>query len=258
VRTPNAAAGIRGSALFVRYNPETDTTIVGALTNSGIEVFNRDASQRQKLKAGYMAVLVKDRIERVYEFDLNTFYKTSELAQGLDLTQTEATPSPDEAIAQVQAETAEAAKAQSPMTGERVIENPRFVQLPTNRDLPNVNTSVVDGNLSSGEPNFDGAGDTFDVRTLLEGGEIQDTQSRPGFPNNPGSGGDNPGRGDDDGPGGNGGNGNDPGQGNNPPGPGGNGGGRGNGGNGNDPGRGNNPPGVGGNAGGRGNSGDRQ
>ncbi|MFL9464331.1 FecR domain-containing protein, partial [Scytonema tolypothrichoides VB-61278_2] len=36
VNTPNAAAAIRGSALFVRYDPQTDTTIVGALTNSGI------------------------------------------------------------------------------------------------------------------------------------------------------------------------------------------------------------------------------
>ncbi|MBD3563293.1 FecR domain-containing protein, partial [Planktothrix sp. FACHB-1355] len=45
VQTPNARAGIRGSALFVRYNPETDTTVVGALTDSNIEVFNQNSSQ---------------------------------------------------------------------------------------------------------------------------------------------------------------------------------------------------------------------
>lgn len=172
VRTPNAAAGIRGSALFVRYIPETETTIVGALTNSGIEVFNRTASQSQELKAGNMAVIVKDRIERIYEFDLNTFYQTSELARGLNLTKTEPTPSPDEAIAKVQAETAEALKAQSQLTGKELIENPSFVQLPANTsgDFPRVDTSAINDNPSSGEQNSGGLNNTLDIRSVLEGG----------------------------------------------------------------------------------------
>jgi hypothetical protein len=265
VRTPNAAAGIRGSALFVRYNPETQTTLVGALTTSGIQVFNRDSSQNQELKAGYMAVIAKDRIERVYEFDLDTFYRTSELVRGLDLTQTGPVDNSDEAIASVRAETSQAAKAQPPVTGENVIENPSFVQLSadtsnTSGDFPRTDTDGVDSNPTSREPNFSGLRNTTDVRSLLEGGQILDNRTR----NNPdgnGNGGDNPGRGNDPGtgnnppgPGGNGnggdnpGRGNDPGTGNNPPGPGGNGnGGNDNPGRGNDPGTGNNPPGPGGN-----------
>lgn len=248
VRTPNAAAGIRGSALFVRYIPETETTLVGALTTSGIEVFNESASQRQELKAGNMAVIVKNRIERVYEFDLNEFYRTSELARGLDLTKSNPTPSADEAIAQVQAETSEAANAQAAMTGTQVIENPSFVQLSagTSGDFPRVDTPISDDFPNSRQQqNLDRFGNnnrnTLDVRTLLEGGQIRDSQipgganNRPGRPDRP----DNPGRG------------NDPGVGNNPPGPGGN-GNNGNNGRGNDPGVGNNPPGPGGNGNGRG------
>jgi hypothetical protein len=83
VRTPNAAAGIRGSALFVRYNEDTNTTIVGALTNSRIEVSNGETSQAQTLQAGQMAVIVQNQVVQVYNFDLNTFYQTSELVRDL-------------------------------------------------------------------------------------------------------------------------------------------------------------------------------
>ena len=131
VQTPNAAAAIRGSALFVRYIPDTDTTIVGSLTDSNIEVFNESSSQSQVLEAGQMAVIVNDRIESLYEFDLNTFYETSDLVQNLDLNQQSGAPSPDPGLASVQAETSEAAVAQPPVTGEGVIENPAFVEPPT-------------------------------------------------------------------------------------------------------------------------------
>ncbi|HEY9612592.1 FecR domain-containing protein [Allocoleopsis sp.] len=201
VRTPNAAAGIRGSALFVRYIPETDTTIVGALTNSGIEVFNEAASQRQELKAGNMAVIVKNRIEKVYEFDLKTFYQTSELASGLNLTKSESTPNSDQAIAQVQAETSEALQAQSPLTGQRVIENPRFVQLAASpsQDFPRIGRPITDETPTSRPPNLDLPGNAsrngIDVRTLLEGGQIRDNQVSPRNPNQLGSGGTFPGGG---------------------------------------------------------------
>ncbi|NJP09198.1 MAG: FecR domain-containing protein [Leptolyngbyaceae cyanobacterium RU_5_1] len=51
VHTPNAAAGIRGSALFVRYIPDSGVSIVGALTNSDIEISNSDGSQTYILKS---------------------------------------------------------------------------------------------------------------------------------------------------------------------------------------------------------------
>ncbi|XGW00975.1 MAG: FecR domain-containing protein (plasmid) [Leptolyngbya sp. BL-A-14] len=117
IQTPNAAAGIRGSALFVRYLAETDVTLIGALTESGIEITNRDRSQTQPLGAGQMAVVIKDRIEQVYHFDLKTFYETSELVKGLELQRSVASEpsawSNDPAIAAVRTETSEAVKTQA-------------------------------------------------------------------------------------------------------------------------------------------------
>lgn len=133
VRTPNAAAGIRGSALFVRYIPETDTTVVGALTNSGIEIFNGDQSQRQPIAAGQMAVVVKDRIERVYNFDLKTFYETSELVKDLELqSRGNLAQESDPAIAAVREETLQAIESQ-PITANNnttIIQNPSFLTRP--------------------------------------------------------------------------------------------------------------------------------
>ncbi|WP_347566428.1 FecR family protein [Scytonema sp. UIC 10036] len=123
VNTPNAAAAIRGSALFVRYDPQTDTTIVGALTNSGIQVQNKSASQNQELAAGQLIVVVKDRFQGLYDFDLRTFYETSNLVRGLDLTRTTGVSHSDPALASVQAETAEAVATQQPLTGVSVMEN---------------------------------------------------------------------------------------------------------------------------------------
>ncbi len=127
IRTPNAAAGIRGSALFVRYNEDTNTTIVGALTNSQIEVSNSAMPQGQTLKAGQMAVIVQNQIVQVYNFDLKTFYQTSDLVKDLDLP-LQAAPSADLGLAAVQAETAQAIKDQAPLTGQ-IYENPAFVSL---------------------------------------------------------------------------------------------------------------------------------
>ena len=172
VRTPNAAAGIRGSALFVRYNPDTDTTLVGALTNSQIEVSNQDKSQRQVLKAGQMAVITQNRIERVYDFDLNTFYETSELAKGLDLPRRNATANPDPAIAAVQIETAEAIRAQAPLVGQGIVDNPAFVRLANG--VANLNIPALgrdsDRTVFTGISAFTGV--ASDLRRLGSGKQI--------------------------------------------------------------------------------------
>ncbi|KYC39362.1 iron dicitrate transport regulator FecR [Scytonema hofmannii PCC 7110] len=123
INTPNAAAAIRGSALFVRYDPQTNTTIVGALTNSGIQVQNKNASQSQNLAAGQLIVVVKDRFQGLYDFDLRTFYETSNLVRGLDLTLKSGVPNLDPALASVQAETADAVATQQPLAGVGVMEN---------------------------------------------------------------------------------------------------------------------------------------
>ncbi|MBN3891984.1 MAG: FecR domain-containing protein [Nostoc sp. JL31] len=145
IQTPNAAAAIRGSALFVRYDQQTDTTIVGALTNSGIEVSNKKASQTQVLEAGQMVIIVKGEFQRLYDFDLRNFYETSQMVRELDLNRQSPVPTPDPAITSVQAETTAALKAQPPIKGEGVIENPSFVQLtpPVGQTEKSPNTSTA-------------------------------------------------------------------------------------------------------------------
>ncbi|BDI18423.1 hypothetical protein ANSO36C_42250 [Nostoc cf. commune SO-36] len=144
IQTPSAAAAIRGSALFVRYNQQTDTTIVGALTNSGIEVSNKEASQSQVLQAGQMMVIVKGKFQGLYDFDLRNFYETSDMVRGLDLTKQNLTPTADPAIASVQAETSAALNAQSPITGEGIVDNPSFADLSTSPSTSSTNNTITD------------------------------------------------------------------------------------------------------------------
>ncbi|MCL6752963.1 FecR domain-containing protein [Nostoc sp. CCCryo 231-06] len=122
IQTPSAAAAIRGSALFVRYDQQTDTTIVGALTNSGIEVSNKEGSETKVLEAGQMIILIKGEFQSLYDFDLRNFYETSELVRELDLNRQSPVPTPDPAITSVQAETTAALEAQPSIKGEGVIE----------------------------------------------------------------------------------------------------------------------------------------
>lgn len=166
IQTPSASAAIRGSALFVRYDQPTDTTIIGALTNSGIQVANQDASQTQELKAGQLLLLVKGKIQGLYDFDLNNFYETSDLVQGLDLPRKNLNSTTDPAIASVQAEIIAALAAQAPIIGEGVLDNPSFLQLTAKSDsedsaIENLTNrsynSVVDSLLDIGELLFNNA-----------------------------------------------------------------------------------------------------
>jgi hypothetical protein len=162
VRTPNAAVGIRGSAFFARYIPDSDTTIVGALTTSGIEVVNRDATQRIELKGGQMAVVVAGKIERVYQFNLDTFWQTSPLAQDLDWTNLEA----------VQQEISDALAAQAQTAVIPTLINPAFVRLPPSPDFPNVNVATLDWEMRD-RPTLDlTASRDFDIQSALSHGEI--------------------------------------------------------------------------------------
>ncbi|WP_439566329.1 FecR domain-containing protein, partial [Gloeocapsopsis crepidinum] len=181
IQTPNAAAAIRGSALFVRYIPDTDTTIVGALTDSNIEVFNESASQSEVLEAGQMAVVVDDRIEQLYEFDLNTFYETSDLVQQLNLNRPNTNPSADPALSSVQAETAAAAASKQPVRGEGVVENPSFVQSPSNsaRD-----TQQTQGNNTSTTPTPSNQGNNTSTTPSPESTPSSTTNTTNGGSNN--------------------------------------------------------------------------
>jgi hypothetical protein len=162
IQTPSATAAIRGSALFVRYDQKTDTTIVGALTNSGIAVANKDTSQTQPLQAGQLLVIVKGQFQGLYDFDLRNFYETSELTKGLDLTRQNASAIVDPAIASVQAEIIAALATQSPVTGQGVIENPTFLNLTTTS--PRITDQ--ESNQVNSTP------DDLLVNSLIETGEI--------------------------------------------------------------------------------------
>ncbi|MGF1964206.1 MAG: FecR domain-containing protein, partial [Aulosira sp. DedVER01a] len=198
IQTPNAAAAIRGSALFVRYDEKTDTTIVGALTDSGIEVSNKQASQSQVLEAGQLMVIVKGKFQGLYDFDLRNFYETSDLVRDLDLTRQNVTPTPDPAIASVQAETATAVATQTPIKGEGVIENPSFLQLTatsstsTSNENNNdeskkeENNNSTNNNNSSVDTKDTTVKDTLPVDTLVDTGQVQSNEQPVNNTNNVG------------------------------------------------------------------------
>ncbi|MCC5607644.1 FecR family protein [Nostoc sp. CHAB 5834] len=150
IQTPSAAAAIRGSALFVRYDQQTDTTIVGALTTSGIEVSNKEG-ETKVLEAGQMIILIKGEFQNLYDFDLRNFYENSELVRELDLNRQSPVPTHhNPAITSVQAETTAALEAQPPIKGEGVIENPSFVQLtPSPSNSPSSNDVIKDNSSAN-------------------------------------------------------------------------------------------------------------
>ena len=128
VKTPNVSAGIRGSALFVRVDEQTGTTIVGALTNSGITVTDNTTNRLVELKAGQMAV-ADPRGLRLFDFDLTTFYQTSTMVHGLNLDKKPLETSLDKDIAAVQGETSEAVGKQEKIPDEAIARNVDFIKL---------------------------------------------------------------------------------------------------------------------------------
>jgi FecR protein len=143
ISTPYGRAGVRGSALFVRVNEETGTMIVGALTNNpaGPMEVTTDKGPKQTLAAGQMAV-VRDGKISMFEFDLNTFYQTSSLAQGFGLDGKAVTgddgtlvdPEIQQTLQAVKAETTLALREQKPVVGPDVAVNPGFLNS-SSRDL---------------------------------------------------------------------------------------------------------------------------
>ncbi|HHP7244923.1 MAG TPA: FecR family protein [Elainellaceae cyanobacterium] len=177
IQTPNATAGIRGSALFARYIPGTNTTLIGALTDSGIEVANQDSSERLALEAGQMAVIFEDSIIRVYAFDLGIFYETSELARGLSLADASGVSNvrsgseSDQAIAQVRQETIDAIQRQSPIVGDDIIVNPDFIRLSATLSRDQSGNPLFTPSTDSGLPLSD------QIQSIFEAGEIQGPES---------------------------------------------------------------------------------
>ena len=137
IQTPNATTGIHGSALFVRYVPETETTIIGALTNNPegpMMAFNEDGSLQQPLYAGEMAVLRKGELEHL-SFDLPYFIETSDLLADMDLDDPEAATG-DAGIDAVRQEIQDALDQQQSFdNGDDFIENPDFLSAGPNTPI---------------------------------------------------------------------------------------------------------------------------
>jgi hypothetical protein len=134
IQTPNAVTGIQGSALFVRYIPETDTTIVGALTdnpNGPMILFNRDGSEQQALQANEIGVIEGDQITQLYRFDSLLFWQSSGLAEGFDYLG-DNTSTGSDALDGVRQEIRDAIAKQDPLPseGEGIIENPASFSRP--------------------------------------------------------------------------------------------------------------------------------
>jgi len=131
IQTPNAVTGIQGSALFVRYIPETDTTIVGALTDNPdgpMVLFNRDGSEQQALRANEIGVVEGNQITEIYQFDGTLFWQSSGLAEGFNYL-AETTGSDE--LDGVRQEIREAISTQGRLNGESIITNPETFKSPS-------------------------------------------------------------------------------------------------------------------------------
>ncbi|MEM8808631.1 MAG: FecR family protein, partial [Cyanobacteria bacterium P01_G01_bin.38] len=153
IQTPNAVTGIQGSALFVRTIPETDTTIVGALTNNPagpMMAYNEDGSQQQPLYAGQMVVVEGNQISQMFEFDLITFYQTSGLVEDLNLDSPNESLGTDE-LDEVRQEILDAIDAQEPVEGPNTTDNPAFTRAPV------LSSGTTDTPLTVAFPEYEGS-----------------------------------------------------------------------------------------------------
>ncbi|MEL7354321.1 MAG: FecR domain-containing protein [Cyanobacteria bacterium P01_A01_bin.116] len=158
IQTPNAVTGIQGSALFVRYISDTDTTIVGALTNNPngpMVLFNRDGTEQQALRANEIGVIQGDQITQLYEFDSALFWQSSGLADGFNINDRSSTGS-DELDA-VREEIREAISSQGSFDSEDAVENPKEFSLPPLPDEPSTQSDAGSADISVTTPSVDEA-----------------------------------------------------------------------------------------------------
>ncbi|WP_353259960.1 FecR domain-containing protein [Prochlorothrix hollandica] len=193
VRTPNVVAGIEGSGFFVRVIAETQQTLVGTLTDSGITVCPVASGACQVLAGGQLAQIDEGGL-RLYDLDLETFYSTSSLVQGLNLTEV---PTAEELetdpLAAVRLETTTTLELQTPLVESQVVMNPAAMRLPVAAPgaIPGVIPGVLDASIArllfpdraSGssflealDSNSTDNATSFGGRSLLEMGEFQLTE----------------------------------------------------------------------------------
>ncbi|WP_017297061.1 FecR family protein [Nodosilinea nodulosa] len=143
VQTPSAVTGIQGSAVVVRYIPDSDLTVVMALTNnpagpmtittSGCGGSDTCGATEYSLYGGQMA-LIQDNQVQVVEFDLPMFYQTSPLVEGLELDNPNAESPLGPALEGVRQETLEALEEQTPFT-DAITLNPDLIGMGSNANI---------------------------------------------------------------------------------------------------------------------------
>ncbi|MEM9768846.1 MAG: FecR domain-containing protein [Cyanobacteria bacterium P01_D01_bin.71] len=143
IQTPTAVTGIQGTALVVRHIPHQDCdpalvltdelvcpgrTVVMVLTDSpkGPVEVTTDSGNTAALSAGNLAIIENDAIQ-VLEFNLQLFYETSPLIEGLDLDNPdfEGTGSPTDPVRQ---ETWDGLQSQKGFEGTYLL-NPELLSL---------------------------------------------------------------------------------------------------------------------------------
>lgn len=177
IQTPNAVTGIQGSALFVRYIPETDTTIVGALTDNPdgpMVLFNEDGTEQQALRSNEIGVITGDQITEIYQFDGALFWQSSGLAEGFDyLSPPSSSGDPLDGVRQ---EIREALSNQRPLDGDGVIENPDSFSrpappavVPVEEDPPAIGEPVAESQEPTSESTDAVAADAPDTAPVDNG-----------------------------------------------------------------------------------------
>lgn len=130
IQTPNVVAGVQGTALIARHIDSRDLSLIMALTNhpaGPVAITLPDGSQEASLYAGQMA-LVQDNRVQIVEFDLEAFYQTSTLVQGLHLDNIYEADDNDP-IATVRRETTAALHEQPEFASSGSFLNPNLIQI---------------------------------------------------------------------------------------------------------------------------------
>jgi len=184
IQTPNAVTGIQGSALFVRYIPETNTTIVGALTdnpNGPMVLFNEDGTEQQALRANEVGVIEGDRITELYRLDSELFWQSSPLAEGFDYSQD--SPTGTDSLDAVRQEIREAISKQEPLleNDESIIENPDSFRRPVDEPVEEGSSDQINTPEGSAAPTQeetkDDSGEATTSSSTSNQGEVDATST---------------------------------------------------------------------------------
>lgn len=136
VLTPNAVTGIQDTAVVVRYVPSRNLTVVMALTNAeaGPVILTPNQDGRDYILAAGQMAFVNDTGIQMVEFDLQSFYDTSDLLEGLALT-TPDLANPTDPLQMLRRDIQAALEAQEPLPASSAILDPATIR----NDQPSLN-----------------------------------------------------------------------------------------------------------------------